>query len=59
MDHIARQVFLDDQSCFDGFPQTDIIGDEKVDPREQERLAEGFELVGVEPDAGAEPGSGL
>ena len=43
-----------DQAGFDGFSETDVVGDEEIDSGKAERLAEGFELVGVELDSGSE-----
>ena len=54
IDSPAQQQFPDDETGFHGLPQTDIVGDEQIDPRKIERLPEGQELVGVESDAGPE-----
>jgi hypothetical protein len=53
-DAAAEQEFGSDEAGFDGFAETDVVGDEEVDPWEPEGFAEGFELVGVDADACAE-----
>jgi hypothetical protein len=35
-------------------PRPTVVGDQQVDPGQLERLAQGLQLVGIEPDAGAE-----
>ncbi len=53
---LAEQQLAGDQAGLDGFAQADVIGDEEVDPRQAECLAERLELVGIEADPGAEWG---
>ena len=51
---LAQQKLAGDQAGLNGFAQADVIGDEEIYPRQSERLAQWFELVGIEPDTGAE-----
>ena len=45
-----------DQPGFDRLPESDVVGDEEIDPWEKQRFAEGLELIGIEADAGPEGG---
>ena len=53
-DLLAEEQLAGDQPGLDGLAQADVVGDEQVDPRQQQGLAQRLKLVGVEPDAGAE-----
>lgn len=50
----CQEEFAGDEADLDGFAETDIVGDEEVDARQAQGLAQGFHLVGVDLDAGAE-----
>ena len=52
-DPLAHQQLADDQARLDRLAEADVVGDEQVDARQQQRLAQRLELVGVDPDAGA------
>ena len=43
-----------DQPGLDRLAEADVVGDQQVDARKPQRLAQRQQLVGVEPDAGAE-----
>ena len=49
-----QQQLAHDQSRFDGLPQSRVVGDEEVDPGEQQRLPQRLHLVGVDLDPGPE-----
>ena len=49
----AQQQFAGDEPCLDGLAEPGVVGDEQVDPRQPQRLAERLHLVSVDPDAGA------
>ena len=51
---LAEQQLAGNQPGLDGFAKANVIGDEQVDPGEAQCLAKRLQLVGVEPDAGAE-----
>ena len=53
VDASAQQQLAQDQAGLDRFAEADIVGDQQIDPRQLERLAERKELIGVEPDTGA------
>ena len=42
--------------ALDRFPKADVIRDKEVDPRQQQRLAQWFELVGIQANTGTEGG---
>ena len=50
----AQQQLAGDQPRLDGLAEPGVVGDEQVDPRQPQRLAQRLHLVGVDPDAGAE-----
>ena len=50
----AEEQLAGNEARLDRLAEADVIGDEEVDAREQESLAEGLELVGIEPDTGPE-----
>ena len=54
IDPSTQQQLAQDQAGLDRFPETDVIGDKQVDPRQQKRLAQRFQLVGIEADARSE-----
>ena len=54
VDATAQQQFGGDESCFDGLAEADVIGDEEVDARHEQRLAQRLELVGIDADTSAE-----
>ena len=43
-----------DEPGLDGLAEADVVGDQQIDARQPQGLAQGKELIGVEPDAGAE-----
>jgi len=47
----AQEQFANNEPGLDGFSQPDVIGNQEVDAREAERLAQRKQLIGVEPDA--------
>ena len=51
---LAQQQLAGDQPGLDGLAQADVVGDEQVHARQPQRLAQRLQLVGVDPDAGAE-----
>jgi hypothetical protein len=53
---LAQQQLAGNESCFDGFPEADIIRDEEVDARQHQGFAERFELVGIQANTSAEGG---
>jgi hypothetical protein len=53
-DLFAKQEFAGDKAGLDGLSQPHIVGDEQVHPWHQERFAEGFDLVMIDPDSSAE-----
>ncbi len=56
VDPTAQQHLAQDQAGLDRLAQAHVVGDQQVDARKAQRLAQGQELIGVEPDAGAERG---
>ena len=54
VDPPAQQKLAGDQPGLDRLAEPDVVGDEQIDARQAERLAQGLELVGVDADAGAE-----
>src|SRR5690606_11485935 len=50
---LAELQFAGDQTRLDRFAQANVMSDEQVDPRQQQRFAQRFELISVQPDAGA------
>ena len=53
-DFSPQEQLADDQAGLDRLPQPRVVGDEEVDPREQQRLPERLHLVGVDLDPGPE-----
>jgi hypothetical protein len=53
---LAQEQLAGDEPGLDGLAEAGIVGDEEVDPREPQRLAERLHLVGVDFDPGAEGG---
>jgi hypothetical protein len=53
---LPQQQFAGDEPGLDGLAQANVIGDEQVHARQEQRLAQGFDLVGVDANAGAEGG---
>ena len=51
---LAQQQLAGDQPGLDRLAEADVVGDEEVDAREPQRLAQRLDLVGVDLDAGAE-----
>ena len=54
VDAPPQQQLADDEPGLDGLAETDVVGDQQIDARQPQRLAQRQELVGVEPDAGPE-----
>ena len=54
IDAPPQQELARDQPGLDGLAETDVVGDQEVDARQAQRLAQRQQLVGIEPDAGAE-----
>ena len=50
---LAQQQLAGDEAGLDGLAEAGVVGDEEVDARQAERLAQRLHLVGVDPDAGA------
>ncbi len=50
----AQQQLAGDETGLDGLAEPDVVGDEQVNARQPQRLAERLHLVGVNPDAGPE-----
>ncbi|MDH6449558.1 hypothetical protein M2155_001966 [Streptomyces sp. SAI-119] len=50
----SQQQLLDDEASLDGLAEADVIGEEQVDTGGADRAGDGFELVGLDGDAGAE-----
>lgn len=48
----ATHLLPQDQTRCDGLAEADVVGDEEIDSRKTERLAQGIELVGRDLDAG-------
>lgn len=53
---VAQDHFLQNKTGLDGFTKTNIIGDQKIDPRHGKRTHDRVELVFVHLDATAERG---
>ena len=51
---LAEQQLACDQPCLDGLSQARVVGNEQVDQRKPERLAQGLDLVGLQLDSGPE-----
>ena len=51
-----RSSSAGNQAGLDRIPKADVIRDEEVDPRQQQRLAQWFELVGIQANTGTEGG---
>ena len=51
---LAQQQLARDEPGLDGLAEAGVVGDEEVDARQPERLAQRLHLVGVDLDAGAE-----
>ena len=51
---LAQQQLARDQAGLDRLAEAGVVGDEEVDAREPQRLAQRLHLVGVDLDAGAE-----
>jgi hypothetical protein len=47
---ISRRI----RPASDGLAETNVIGDQQIDARQQERFAQRFELLGVAANAGSE-----
>jgi hypothetical protein len=54
VDAAAQQQLARDEAGFDRLAEAHVVGDEQVDARELERLAQRFELVRLDLDAGPE-----
>ncbi len=54
IDPPTQQQLAQNQAGFNRFAETDIIGDQQIDAGQQQRFAQRFELISVEPDTGAE-----
>ena len=52
VDAAAQQQLAQDQTGLDRLPQANIVGDQEVDARQPQGLAQRQELVGIQPDAG-------
>ena len=50
---LPQKQFSGNKPGFNGLAQTDVIGNEEVDPWKAKCLSERLELISVEPDAGA------
>ena len=50
----AQQKLARDEPGFDRLAETDVVSDQEVDPRQPQGLAQRQQLVGIEPDTGAE-----
>ncbi len=51
---LRMQQLAADEHGFDGLAQAHVVGDEQVDPWQEQGLAERLKLVGIQPDAGPE-----
>jgi hypothetical protein len=51
---LPHEQFTRDQAGFDRFPEPYVVSYEEIDSREPQCFAEGFQLVGIEPDASTE-----
>src|ERR1039457_3420554 len=47
----AKEKLAGDETCLDRLAETRVVGNEEVDARQAERLAERFHLVGVDLDS--------
>ena len=56
LDLAAQEQLAGDQARLDGLAEAGVVGDEEVDAREAQGLAQRLHLVGVNRDAGAERG---
>ena len=54
VDPPPQQQLSDDQPRLDRLAETDVVGDQQIDPRQPQSLSQWRQLIGVEPDAGAE-----
>ena len=52
-DPLPHQQLADNEAGLDRLAEADVVRDEQVDAREQQRLAQRLELVGVDADARA------
>ena len=52
-DALAHEEFADDEPRLNRLAQAHVVGDEQVHARQQQRLAQRFQLVGVHADAGS------
>ncbi len=50
----AKEKLAGDETSLDRLAETRVVGNEEVDARQAERLAERFHLVGIDLDSGAE-----
>ena len=50
----AQQKLAGDQPGLDRLAEADVVGDQKVDPRKSQGLAQWQQLIRIEPDSGAE-----
>ena len=51
-DALPHQELADDQAGFNGLAKANVVRNKQVHPRQQQRLAERLELIGVDLDAG-------
>ena len=56
LDATAEEQLAGDEAGLDRLAEADVVGDEEIHPRQEQGFPQGLELVGVEPDAGAEGG---
>ena len=54
IDALAQQELAQDQPALDRLAEPDIVGDQQVDARQLQRLAQRLELIVLEADAGPE-----
>jgi hypothetical protein len=56
IDAAPEQELARDKPGLDGLTEPDVIRNEKVHPRQPQRLAQWKKLIGIKPDTGAERG---
>ncbi len=49
-----QQQLARDEASLDRLAQTDVVGDQQIHPRQPQRLSQRQQLIGIEPNAGAE-----
>ncbi len=54
IDAATQQQFAEHEAGLDRLAEPEVVGDQQVDPRQAQRLAKREQLIGIEPDAGAE-----